>query len=295
MAVSVIGTAHESAGVPCQDYSAVQIFPTSQGDVLVAVASDGAGSAARAAAGAARVCEAVLSWVQWHLAGDDTLIRVLDEAPDVAARDLIDEIRKAIAAEAESESQTCDAFAATLLAALVAPQRSLVVQLGDGAIVHRTIADPAWRLALAGHRGEYANETVFVTSPRAAEVVRAAVVPSPMADVDPWTIGAAVGYRFRAAKPIRPTLAARGSAGSALSFRFRASGPRFRPAPSPRSRRRGRRARLLILSFCAGTARPTMVGPSRVCGPVLAKRRRARRRSISRGLGWARKAASAQA
>lgn len=191
LAVSVIGTAHERAGLPCQDVSGVQVVSTPAGEVLVAVASDGAGSAPRAAAGAARVCEAVLSWAQRHLADDGGLSRLLDAAPEETARGLIEEIREAIAEEAKAANEPCEAFAATVLAACVAPERSLVVQLGDGAIVHRTSDDPAWRLALEGHRGEYANETVFVTSPQAAEVVQATVIAAPVTDVVLMTDGVA--------------------------------------------------------------------------------------------------------
>lgn len=169
----------------------MQVFPTPEGEVLVAVASDGAGSAARAAAGATRVCESVLSWAQRHLADDGALNGLFDASPEAAARCLIEEIREAIAEEAQAASERSEAFAATLLAALVAPERSLVVQLGDGAIVHRTIADPEWRLALEGHHGEYANETVFVTSPRATEVARAAVIAAPLTDLVLMTDGVA--------------------------------------------------------------------------------------------------------
>ena len=52
--VSVVGTSHLDRAVPCQDAHRYQVL--SGGELLVAVA-DGAGSAARAEAGASRAVE----------------------------------------------------------------------------------------------------------------------------------------------------------------------------------------------------------------------------------------------
>jgi hypothetical protein len=57
-------------------------------------------------------------------------------------------------------------FACTLLCAVVGPDSASYLQVGDGAIVVR---DPALRLVFAPTRGEFANQTVFVTSPHAAQ------------------------------------------------------------------------------------------------------------------------------
>src|SRR2546429_412069 len=54
---SVKGTSHEGMAVPCQDNNSCTIFSHAEdNEVLVAVASDGAGSAQKSELGAALVC-----------------------------------------------------------------------------------------------------------------------------------------------------------------------------------------------------------------------------------------------
>ena len=51
-----IGTSHIKSGLECQDRAACRTVETASGGVIVAVVSDGAGSAQEAAAGASIVC-----------------------------------------------------------------------------------------------------------------------------------------------------------------------------------------------------------------------------------------------
>ena len=51
-----IGTSHIKSGLQCQDRAAYRTLETASGPVVVAVVSDGAGSAEKAAAGATIVC-----------------------------------------------------------------------------------------------------------------------------------------------------------------------------------------------------------------------------------------------
>ncbi len=87
---------------------------------------------------------------------------------------------RAALAQAAGE-QPLAAFACTLLAVHAAASGSRVLQVGDGAVVLRE-ASGAWRLALPPQRGEFANETVFVTSPEAGASLRVVNLPEPPAE-----------------------------------------------------------------------------------------------------------------
>lgn len=205
LAVSVIGTAHERSGLPCQDYGGVQALETVEGSILIAVASDGAGSAPRACTGAHRVCETVFSWAQRELAGASGTTGTFRDEPHVVAQALFAEVRDAIAEQAEVEGVPPSAFAATLLAAVVAERHALLMQLGDGAIVFRTLGDTVWHLALEPERGEYANETVFITSSNAATSLKSLCVDAPVTDLVMMTDGAAfLGIRQADNMPYAP-------------------------------------------------------------------------------------------
>lgn len=116
----------------------------------------------------------MLSWTQRRVAGDGALHRFLHAPPETGRR-LIEEIRDGIAEEAQAAREPTEAFAPTLLAAIVGLERSLIVQLGDGAIVHRKIGDPAWQLALQAI-AENARTKQFA-SPRSG-LVESSVPPS---------------------------------------------------------------------------------------------------------------------
>ena len=65
---SAVGTSHSHTGAPCQDSSGCRVFTAGDGTrVLVAVASDGAGSAKRSEEGSSLACSLFLGEMeaQW--------------------------------------------------------------------------------------------------------------------------------------------------------------------------------------------------------------------------------------
>jgi serine/threonine protein phosphatase PrpC len=79
------------------------------------------------------------------------------------ADDLLDAARDAVYARAEQLGRPYTDLASTLLVAVLGDEgEALVAQVGDGALVIRERG--IWTLALAPVRGEYANETFFITS-----------------------------------------------------------------------------------------------------------------------------------
>jgi hypothetical protein len=176
LAASVAGTAHARAGRPCADASAVRILEHGGGALLVAVAADGAGTAAHAGEGARLACDTIVEQAElWSGCGSRRLRTRRSRrppgrraAPDLAGFAREDMLRFVEAArtrvlEAARRART-DAreFSCTLLAALVDARTAVFFQIGDGAIVYQT-DDGRYLPALWPQSGEYANCTFFLT------------------------------------------------------------------------------------------------------------------------------------
>lgn len=160
----MVGTSHVRTNTPCQDHSQVTTWPASDTrPALVLAVADGAGSAERSDEGSRRACLAFLEFagaaIDWT--GPAHLPR------DHGARSL-EIVRQEIDSLATETGAAVASFACTLLAGVVGDHSALFLQLGDGAIALRSVEQPGWRLAAAPQRGEFANQTVFVTRQDAA-------------------------------------------------------------------------------------------------------------------------------
>ncbi|HEY2294158.1 MAG TPA: PP2C family serine/threonine-protein phosphatase [Thermoanaerobaculia bacterium] len=164
-AASALGTAHLKLGLPCQDAHRCSVQRTAGGEpVLIAVVCDGAGSAARADAGAQLASRMI----------HDEIAAALDGGCGV--RDItqgwieerLGRFQAEVAARAEAEGGEPKDFACTLLAAAVGPDCAAFCQIGDGVIVIGEDAE-TYRWIFWPDRGEYENVTFFATEPEAAD------------------------------------------------------------------------------------------------------------------------------
>ena len=174
---SVPGVAHLTEGTECQDDCASRVLATPDGDSILALAvADGAGSAAESRTGAALACQTLLDECAARLADPPTA----DWMPAMAAS-LFQRVRAALERRAAEASLPLRAFACTLLGAVVAADRALFLQIGDGAIV---IGGPTgYRPVFWPQGGEYANETYFVTDSNAVTRLECAVLNEPIAEI----------------------------------------------------------------------------------------------------------------
>ncbi len=179
---TVTGSSHKRNERPNQDS---YYFQCSEGKVPTAIlaVADGAGSAPHSAEGSQiAVATAVTtiakelrkgtrrkfrhSWLtkrNWPRTSKQsrtprprTTITILRRAMREAYR--------AVANHAQAQDRAPDDYASTLLLAVASPQWIVAAQIGDGAIVAIN-SDQKQALTLCdSHSGEYANETVFITS-----------------------------------------------------------------------------------------------------------------------------------
>ncbi len=153
-----IGTFHIKSGLECQDRAACRTIETASGRVIVAVVSDGAGSAQEAASGASIVCTEFHRKVDAYLRGGGTLPHIDTEC----VADWIDSIRDKIGVAANVAGLHPRDYAATLIALLADNDRGVVVHVGDGAATVRDRETQEWSVPSWPFHGEYASMTRFM-------------------------------------------------------------------------------------------------------------------------------------
>lgn len=160
---SVLGVSHTAHGVPCQDFHIIEkIRLPSEQELLLAAVSDGAGSAQHSEIGARVACSAVIAAARRYFEEGGSL----SNASEAIVSGWFTEAADAVAVAAEQRAADLGDFAATLLFAAVDDDRAAFAQVGDGAVVATDAVDEevSFNLVLQPTRGEYANETVFITS-----------------------------------------------------------------------------------------------------------------------------------
>jgi hypothetical protein len=164
------GTSHLRTGLPCQD---AQGFLTLPNGLLLVALADGAGSAEFSDQGARRAVEEALR----ALAGG------LEEAP-LAPADWPDVLRQAFALARKAvlglaNGDSTRAYACTLTCAVASAQALAVGQIGDGAVVALDAEDALFTVTRL-QRGEYANETHFLTQEDALDQLIVDLVERPL-------------------------------------------------------------------------------------------------------------------
>lgn len=169
---SVAGTSHQATGKPCQDHHAFGEIRVAGELVFAAVIADGAGSAARSDEGARLVCEQFLIELEEMFVGIESISAFGPEQLDACWKTT----RLTLADHAATEGADLADFASTFLTAIVLPDRVLVAQIGDGAIVLGH--GGAYRVAIWPQQGEFANTTNFLTGRGWEERRQMLVLPS---------------------------------------------------------------------------------------------------------------------
>lgn len=161
------GDRHKATGTPNQDHACYAFLPNDMG--IVAAVSDGAGSAPLAHIGSRLAARAAATKAWEHTAAGESLKTCVQRAVKAA--------RKRLQEEAERDDNPLDHYHATLIVAVMTKAEAAVAHVGDGASIvlkqgtHRMLTIPA--------RGEYANETFFITMEEFREITAANAVQDP--------------------------------------------------------------------------------------------------------------------
>ncbi len=155
------GRGHARAAVPCQD----RTFCLAQNGVHVAALADGAGSAPLSHFGA----EEAARRVSRYLAENFGRLMLSRDAA-AARREMIACVLGGLRGVAARHGCELADLASTLLAVAVTNEEYIVVHIGDGVVA--CLAGDEVKAASAPDNGEYANSTVFITSPDAEKSLR---------------------------------------------------------------------------------------------------------------------------
>jgi hypothetical protein len=183
---SVVGSSHISGGVPCQDFSLHAIVDSPRGgQVLVAVVSDGAGSAEQAAIGSSTTCHAFIALVQLFIM-EGGCVSSLD-------RTQVGHWVKQIAEQLERKALDCGHhvrdYSCTLIAAIVADDSAAFLQIGDGAMVTSRGEEDGWCWVFWPQHGEFANTTNFVVSTNVLDIFDFDLAPRRVDEIALFTDG----------------------------------------------------------------------------------------------------------
>jgi len=177
VARSSVGISHQKQQLPCQDYGGYKIIK----DVIVGAVADGAGSAKHADIGAELAVKTVLKYLTGIEAWLQKRKRFCHFNPPLSEEDArklfaktVKKVTIALQKQAAKNGYSVDDLACTLLILIATPNAVAAMQIGDGFIVVRCRASEP-QLLFQPDKGEYINQTTFVTSANALEAMRVRV------------------------------------------------------------------------------------------------------------------------
>ena len=169
---SEIGTRHCQSRQPCQDYGHYQIIDS----VIIGAVADGAGSAPHADVGAQIAVQTALSTLTQQVSGWSTL--TLDQQKTEAHSlftTLLQMVVNALETQAKTENYALKDLGCTLLAFIATPDCVAAMQIGDGFIVVRPGSTLPYQVLFPPNKGEFVNETMFVTAADALDCLQVSV------------------------------------------------------------------------------------------------------------------------
>lgn len=163
VAASVIGELHKLNNLPCQDSSSYYIV---NNEWLIAVASDGAGSAQNSNLGSAWLVENSIEYFK-HLIETDFVenknpVWSNKEWEDVCNKFYTDATEKLKEFSRDKDIEF-KSLAATLIVTIKSKDRLFVLNIGDGRAGYRDDKGE-WHSMIIPYKGEEANSTIFFTS-----------------------------------------------------------------------------------------------------------------------------------
>ncbi|MBT2736224.1 PP2C family serine/threonine-protein phosphatase [Bacillus sp. ISL-7] len=185
---SVIGTSHQKVNTPCQDSSKCQVIDDPNGEkILVAVVSDGAGSAKFSDQGSSLACSLFVEEVSQYLR-EGKKVKDLDKR---FIENWIEYFQCKISTRAKEQEVSIREFACTIVAAIVGNDYAAFFQVGDGAIVclETDHTEENYNWEFWPDKGEFENTTYFITDPMVKKNINFDVLPRSVDEVSLFTDG----------------------------------------------------------------------------------------------------------
>ncbi|MCX5980420.1 MAG: PP2C family serine/threonine-protein phosphatase [Nostocales cyanobacterium LacPavin_0920_SED1_MAG_38_18] len=174
IARSAVGTSHQEQKIRCQDCGNYRIF----NDVIVGAVADGAGSAKYSHFGSELAVETVIKCFADinELPDKQGFSQPLSEmeAKEVFTK-FVKDVITALNKKADNNDYSVHDLACTLLVFIATPEWVAAMQIGDGFMVVSS-QDAEYQLLFEPDKGEFFNETTFVTSANALEEMQVQVI-----------------------------------------------------------------------------------------------------------------------
>lgn len=162
-AASVIGKSHISSNIPCQD---AHVYTMIDKDWGVAITCDGAGSAKNSHIGSALVSTSVRDYLVQLLKNEKKLqskkMMTASEWEQIAQK-LYEHALQQLHSCATKNQYDINSLACTMIVMVFGPQGIYVTHVGDGRAAYCDQYGE-WKSCITPHKGNEANETVFLTS-----------------------------------------------------------------------------------------------------------------------------------
>jgi len=203
---SAIGLAHINQNTECQDRFACRtVTTTSEGEVLIAVVADGAGSTTDGQIGAQIACEIFTEEVADLLSSKDASVKSLTED---FGRFWISYFQRKIGEISKQNQKELRDYASTFIGAVIGATAAAFYQIGDGGIVFSASgARESYRFAVPPVEAEYVNVTDFATDETAAERLRFVLIEEKIEDLILFSDGIyAVAVDYQRSAPHEPFL-----------------------------------------------------------------------------------------
>ena len=201
---SVIGQSHLNQNTVCQDRLLTRLVESeTDGEILIAVVADGAGSTTDGQHGAEIACEFFVNQV-----AEFTKNASVKSLTEDFGKFWIGFYQQRIAAIAFAEKKELREYATTLVGAVVSRDCAIFYQVGDGGAVFSTCGKlDSYRFSIAPVETEYVNQTEFLTDETAANSLRFVMVEEAVEDLILFSDGIfAVAVNYQTGQPHEPFL-----------------------------------------------------------------------------------------
>lgn len=203
---SAIGQAHINQETECQDRLLCRTIETAKdGEILIAVIADGAGSTQNGQIGAEIACETFAEQAVGFLSSGSASVSSLNEEFGRLWIQFFQAKIEKIAFEDKNEIRD---YASTLVGAVAGENSTAFFQVGDGGAVFSADGKPdSYRFGIEPTESEYVNVTEFLTDETAAENLRFVRVEEKIEDLILFSDGIfAVAVDYQKNKPHEPFL-----------------------------------------------------------------------------------------
>lgn len=156
---SILGKKNKARGLPCQDAMHVEINDAWS----LAVVADGAGSASMSELGSREVCEFTSKYLK------DEVLEAKIPLSAEKMKNCFLACHNHMKDYAQRRGYSLTSLSTTLIVAILYQNKLFIAHTGDGIAGVRKASTSKWEMAMNPHKGEYANETVFITMNIVAE------------------------------------------------------------------------------------------------------------------------------